>query len=160
MANETRDDGSLADERAEEISEVRELIDRGLFSTPKTTRNSVSFLALQPLEQTNMLPDGIPPDATLGGVFVVKPLASTPPPAGRLASDDDKRIPLSDALGVLAAGSPLEYGMSYSLDLKVHIYPSLYSGGLLSENYYMGLAKATRDLPAPYVQALARYQKD
>jgi hypothetical protein len=139
---------------------VHELLDRGLYSNPKSTGRSISLLALQPLEQTNMLPTGLAPDVTIGGVFTATPLASLAPPAGRTASDDDKKVPLSDVTNTLVAGTPVEYGMAYSLDIKVRLYPSLYSSGNLSENFYMGLAKTVADLPPPYVHALARYKKD
>jgi hypothetical protein len=139
---------------------VRELIDRGLYTNPRSTRNSIALLALQPLEQTSMLPDGVTPDVVLAGTYIATPLATAPPPSGRLASDDDTKIPLSDVVKTLAAGNPVEYGMSHILDLKVHIFPSLYSGGLLSENFYMGLAKTAPDLPEPYLHALVHYQKN
>lgn len=139
---------------------VRQMVDRSLFSDPNTKRSSFAILPLSTLEQSDALPNGITEEATIGGTYLATPIASVPPPPGRAASNDDPRIPVADVLKDLQAGTPLEYGMAYTLDLKVHMWPSLYSGGFVTETYYMGVAKKPEDLPDGYRQAIKPYQKE
>jgi hypothetical protein len=138
---------------------IREMIDRGLYPIPRKNLPGAKFIKLPGLEPTDVLPNGVTSDATIGGTFTVTPIAAEPPAVNRLPSDDDKRIPPGDVLDKLKAGSQVVYGMNYLLDIRVHLFPSLYSGGALEEAFYMGTAKTEADLPEPYKTAIARYRK-